>query len=297
MKTGSRWEGNSIAAPFQLFAASFRRKLSAEQLSPDAAFTLFGKCIVELGTLINEQVNVDAILASDAPAEIKPTHFRILYSKDLNKAVKKWEDGYGKWFPTKAIAEYYDCKNALIHRRQCESIDSGTLIETPRYVIEVIGVTDEAFPQAKSPKETEAGAKPKIALNLEPNESVLRYAIVYTSDKHKKQNRKWLDGVLEYNPEKRLCIIRAEDSRLIHKRIVEPSQVQPSSELETGQYLIQICEQIAEAAQAKENELPAQESVRPAVKKMKVTTNTEVPTDSCGARSTEELLAFFSAAS
>eukprot|EP00762_Andalucia_godoyi_P006513 ANDGO_05081.mRNA.1 Regulator of nonsense transcripts 1 homolog len=73
--------------------------------------------------------------------------------------------------------------------------------------------------------------------------SSMHFSCTYTKDAHKKQNRKWLDGFVEFKGDVRVCVLFGEDlSKLGTYKVPLTDDVEDGYEFRLSVYLVQVCD-------------------------------------------------------
>lgn len=186
-----------------------------------------------------------------------------LYTRDRHKKAKVWHDGILKFYPTRKLGEFWDEAGNLLHKKVMDEIKSGELFETSNFLFEIIADTlptdnvtdndngkekenqDTMKVQSKSKLTVPPKLAPKTAAKPTPTQSAAgeekrSFDMIYTADKHKKNNKRWIDGRVEWAQATGNAVFFTEDGNCFYKRIFPPGQIEVDAEFESGQYLFQI---------------------------------------------------------
>lgn len=146
--------------------------------------------------------------------------YDILYtqSKDSNQI---WQDGILKYYPNLMLAEFYEgIEGKLVHKKVMTQVKEGEIIE------EACGGSLKIEICSIRPNEIKSKSSDKII-----------YSILYTTDKHKK-SKKWLDGLLEFDPSTKLAkFLDEENHACFYKKIISEG-VSVGEEMITGIYIL-----------------------------------------------------------
>lgn len=221
--------------------------------------------------------------------------YDILFTRDLQKKTKTWQDGLLKYHAKLKLAEFYDAAGVLMMKKVMEEVKEGGVVEGAGIAIEICALrgggeanqdekenepSDAPIPQnhpTTFEKHSNTSEKQSI---IAQNQSIIAYNILYTTDKHKKA-KKWLDGRLDYDPSTRLAkFIDEENGKCFYKKVMREGEVEMGAELQTGMYIVQIDHLIEDGA--------VEKCVQPQAKKVKsFVANDSVPLEG---RSNEQLL-------
>jgi hypothetical protein len=272
-------------------------KLAQGQVVADAEVSLFGKVLIEISNLQSEYRNSDEILAQDAAASSSQipgkkdipgaeasdcqgtaVSFDTLYTRDKEKTDKRWNDGFCRFYSERKLIEFFDSTGKSMHRKQATEVPLSQILSTAYYLIEIIGPQQNSSERREvgssfttAPSHSKENSRPgpvgrlgeqkshlSAAANASGTCNLQKFAIVYTADKHKKQNKKWLDGRLHYDPARSLALFYGgENDALFYKKIMTASTaVTEGAEFDSGQYQFVVCEEVTDTPQAGDEDVP-----------------------------------------
>lgn len=195
---------------------------------------------------LNLKPKIPSVVARD---ELSVLYDVLLTRDPPHKKTKVWLDGLLKYHPNLKLAEFYDAQGNLVCKKIMESVKEGQIVEGGGgmgFILEIISLRkdDNHSTKTKTSLDTTSnslGTKTRISSNQSSTidaSSIITYAILYTTDKHKK-SKKWLDGRCEYNCSTKLARFITEDSSCFYKKVLS-GDLNAGDEFESGIYLFQI---------------------------------------------------------
>lgn len=190
-------------------------------------------------TKTKEKPSRSVILKAKIPTPVNKNEitvlFDILYTRSTGKITQTWQDGLLKYHPELKLAEFYDGKGTLLHKKtmEVEAVAEGKIIEDAAGGALLIEIS------SKRGEETSKFASVSQTITTR------QFNILYTTDKHKK-SKKWLDGRMEYVTTTKLAKFIDESGDCFYKKVMTAEVIGVGEEFETGMYLIQIDHEITE---------------------------------------------------